>query len=200
MKLQAKIALWLFVVLASWDSMADSWVAATPTINASRDANILVRVAPGSNLGAVVGFEGEKKGVNATATWFKYDGANYRKLHEATLLNPIAPVDVEVANSGAIVTLDNWHNMGYGPVIANYSAEGKLLKAYKLDEIFSAEEIKSIQHTVSSIWWRCENSSRPYWDNTNSTLTVNDALNGTITIELKNGSIHRERDADSCPK
>jgi hypothetical protein len=37
-----------------------------------------------------------------------------------TLKNPVAPVDTLLSNAGYLVTFDNWHNAGYGQVVAIY--------------------------------------------------------------------------------
>ncbi len=58
-----------------------------------------------------------------------------------------------VANDGGLVTLDNWHNTGYGTAVAIYAADGKLVKAYALADIFDKQEIEAFAQSVSSIHW-----------------------------------------------
>ena len=50
---------------------------------------------------------------------------SYRLAATAPLLNPVAPVDFFVTDRGFLITLDNWHNLGYGKVVAFYTAELK---------------------------------------------------------------------------
>lgn len=38
-----------------------------------------------------------------------------------TLLNPVAPMEYFVTDGGFLMTLDNWHNMGYSKVVVIYS-------------------------------------------------------------------------------
>jgi hypothetical protein len=53
-----------------------------------------------------------------------------------------------------LITLDNWHNMGYGKTVAFYSPVGKPIRAYGLSDLFTQSEIDGFRHSVSSIWWR----------------------------------------------
>jgi len=78
---------------------------------------------------------------------------SYRLEREIELANPVAPVDFFVSNAGELVTLDNWHNVGYGVVLAVYHSDGKIVKAYRLSELFLKSEVDSFTHSVSSIWW-----------------------------------------------
>ena len=75
-------------------------------------------------------------------------------MREAALLNPVAPVDAVVSKRGYLVTLDNWHNMGYGKVFALSGPDGAPIKSYELKDLFSKQEIELFEHSVSSIWWR----------------------------------------------
>ena len=74
-------------------------------------------------------------------------------MQTVTLLNPVAPVEVFMSNEGRLVTVDNWHNRGYGTVLALYDAEGGLVKAFELADLFSKAEIDAASHSVSSIAW-----------------------------------------------
>jgi hypothetical protein len=77
-------------------------------------------------------------------------------VQETTLANPVAPVDMFVSDHGALVTLDNWHNYGYGKVVALYGPTGASIVAFELRDLFSAEEIERAPHSVSSIQWRTQ--------------------------------------------
>jgi hypothetical protein len=105
-------------------------------------------------LGETVGFKGAKVGRHAHAEFFRVQpDRGYRLEREIELLNPIAPAAFFVSNAGDLVTLDNWHNVGYGPILALYRRDGKLVKAYKLGDLFPKREIESFPMSVSSIWW-----------------------------------------------
>ena len=133
---------------------ADSW--ANPVVREvfSPDRGHFVRVIPGASWGDTMGFAGAAKGPYATAEYYARQGdKSYRLTATATLVNPVAPVDYFVSNDGRLVTVDNWHNRGYGKVLAVYDAAGKLVQAYALTDLFARQEIDSAQRSVSSIAW-----------------------------------------------
>ncbi|NOT40821.1 MAG: hypothetical protein HOP13_10035 [Alphaproteobacteria bacterium] len=133
---------------------ADDWPAPQVREVFSTSRDHFVRVTPGTSWGDTMGFAGAKKGAYATTEFFRRDGdGNYRPTARATLLNPVAPVEFFVSNDGRLVTLDNWHNTGYGTAVAVYAPDGKVTKAYTLADIFTADEIEAFAHSVSSIHW-----------------------------------------------
>ncbi len=135
-------------------ALADSW--ANPMVREvfSASRNHFVRVTPGNSLGDVVGFAGAEKGAFARAEFYRRQpDRSYRLMATTTLVNPVAPVEYFVSDEGRLVTLDNWHNRGYGKVLALYDAGGGLVKAYALTDLFAKDEIDSSPHSVSSIAW-----------------------------------------------
>src|SRR5262249_23795629 len=93
---------------------ADDWVSAKIREVFSQNRDWFVRITPGESLGETVGFAGAKVGRHARAEFFRVQAdRGYRFALEIELLNPIAPVDFWVSNAGDLVTLDNWHNVGY---------------------------------------------------------------------------------------
>lgn len=150
MRVLAALAALLFAAVAH----ADSWV--TPTVrevfSASRDH--FVRVTPGVSWGDTVGFKGAATGRYAEATWYaRAADGSYKPAATVTLPNPVAPVEFFVADDGRVVTLDNWHNRGYGVAVAVYAADGKAIASYKLADLFTEKEIEAFSHSVSSIHW-----------------------------------------------
>jgi hypothetical protein len=113
-----------------------------------------VRVIPGESIGETVGFKGARVGKHARAEVFHVQlDRSYRLDREIELLNPVAPVDFFVSNEGDLITLDNWHNVGYGSILALYRPNGKLVKAYRLADLFPKSELDAFPQSVSSIWW-----------------------------------------------
>jgi hypothetical protein len=134
--------------------LADDWAAPQVKEVFSKNREYFVRITPGESLGETRGFAGAKIGKHAHAEFFRVQAdRGYRLEREIDLLNPIAPADFLVSNAGDLVTLDNWHNQGYGAVLALYHADGKLVKAYKLSDLFPKNEIDSFPESISSIWW-----------------------------------------------
>ena len=143
-----------FICAFAAPAQADSW--ANPQVrevfSASRDH--FVRVIPGNSIGDTIGFAGAEKGDYASAEFYRRQAdKSYRLMQTVTLFNPVAPVDVFVSNDGHLVTVDNWHNRGYGNVLALYDAQGKPVKAYVLTDLFLKSEIDTYPHSVSSIAW-----------------------------------------------
>jgi hypothetical protein len=143
------------VLLAPSIASADSWAGPTIREVFSQSREYFVRVVPGESLGDTFGFAGERKGRYASAEFYRRaPDRSYRLQAEVSLLNPIAPVELLVADNGHLVAVDNWHNLGYGKVISVYDSRGALIRSYELRELFQAEEIKGFPHSVSSIHWR----------------------------------------------
>ena len=136
-------------------SRGDDWPAPQTREVFAPSREYFVRVIPGKGIGETIGFRGAPTGPPATAELYRRasDGS-YRPVWAVSLVNPVAPIDVFLTDRGYLATLDNWHNMGYGRVVAFYSPVGALIRAYPLADLFSAAEIDALRRSVSSIWWR----------------------------------------------
>jgi hypothetical protein len=135
--------------------VADDWPAPKTREVFSQSREYFVRILPGESVGDSYGFAGAKKGRYATAEFYRRSpDRSYRLAAEASLVNPVAPVEFFVSDAGRLATVDNWHNRGYGKVVAIYGADGKLLRAYELVELFDPTDIQGFVHSVSSIYWR----------------------------------------------
>lgn len=164
---------------------ADSWAApvVTEVFSASRDH--FVRITPGKALGDTVGFGGSAKGPYAAAEFYaRQPDRSYRLMHSATLLNPVAPVRFFVSDDGRLATVDNWHNAGFGKVVAIYDPAGKLVKAYELTDLFPPAAVKAFPHSVSSIRWR---GQAAYVRDDQRTLYVHAANEGGFLFGLETG-------------
>jgi hypothetical protein len=145
------------MVLAAGAALADSWPAPAVKEVFSKSRETFVRVTPGKSVGDTVGFAGASKGVYAMAEFYRRrPDRSYALTNERVLVNPVAPIEFFVTDRGYLATLDNWHNMGYGKVVAFYAPEGELIRAYEISDLFSKGEIDAFAHSVSSIWWRKE--------------------------------------------
>lgn len=186
-----KYALALLLSLLAAAVCADSWAPTKGAGLASPTGQVVVRVVPGTNIDATYGRSGAQKGNAATAIFYRLDSAaNYVRYRDVSLLNPIAPVFAAVSDSGELVTLENWHNMGQGNgVVAVYSPEGKVLRSYQLADIYTEAEIKMFERSTSSIWWRCP--SLPMFEPRTSTLELKDVLGANVEINLKTGVVRR---------
>lgn len=149
---------------------ADDWPAPTIREVFSPSRSFFVRVIPGKSIGDTVGFSGAAKGPYASAEFYRRDqDRSYRLAVTASLLNPVAPADFFVTDKGELITLDNWHNIGYGKVVAFYTPDGNPIRAYALSDLFNQREIEGFNHSESSIAWRKSSWSyiRPGGDSLN---------------------------------
>jgi hypothetical protein len=120
----------------------------------SKNREYFVRITPGESVGETWGFAGAQIGKHVRAAFFRVQAdRGYRLEREIELMNPVAPVDFFVSNAGDLVTVDNWHNVGYGVILALYHNDGKLVRADRLAALFSQNEVESFSQSVSSIWW-----------------------------------------------
>lgn len=152
---RAMLALLLTAAFLPPQARGDSWPAPRTKEAFSESREYFVRVLPGESLGDTFGFAGERKGRYAAAEFYHREpDRSYRLVAQASLVNPVAPIEFLVADGGQLITLDNWHNVGYGKVVAIYEPGGKLVRAYELRDLFTPEEIRRFPRTVSSIHWR----------------------------------------------
>ena len=136
---------------------ADSWAAPQIKEVFSASRAWFVRVVPGTSVGETVGFAGAAKGKHASAEFYRRaPDRSYRLVTEIVLPNPVAPVLFLVTDRGYLLTLDNWHNMGYGKAVASYAPDGKPVLASELKDLFFEQEVNAFRRSVSSIWWRTE--------------------------------------------
>jgi len=139
------------MVLLAFPVFSDSWFPPENKTFYSNDSMYKVFVEP--KYREVF----ESKGCYATL--FKKTGRKFKRLYKIILDNPFSPVDVLVDTSGRMVTLDNWHSMGYGKnVVVIYDEKGNLGRKYSLEEILSPEELNNVKLSVSSRNWRKGNA------------------------------------------
>ena len=169
------------IVLALPALQADDWPAPKIREVFSHSRAYFVRVLPGKSLGDTVGFSGAGKGPYATAEFYRLEkDRSYRLAATASLINPVEPVAFFVTDQGVLITLDNWHNMGYGKVVALYTAEGKPIRAFELSDLFMKSEIDGFRKSVSSIWWRTSVGSYVREGEATFNIMVNDKGAGFI--------------------
>ena len=123
---------------------ADEWPAPQIKEVFSESRQYFVRVIPGNSIGDTNGFKGAARGKYAVAEFYqRQNDKSYEFTNKIILVNPVAPVEFHVSNSGHLVTLDNWHNLGYGKIVAFYNSQGKLIQSYELKDLFLDDEIAS---------------------------------------------------------
>jgi hypothetical protein len=175
---------------------ADSTRAPRSMGKANENGSFVVHVTPGTSMGDVFGYSGREKGPYAVAEWYKYDGDGYTMVSRTTLLNPIAPQQIEVTEGGNLITLDNWHNRGIGVALAIYSPDGRVVKQYTLQELYRARDLKRIRTSISSIHWRCNGFSTVL--DTPRKLWIEDSLGGRFIVDVETGKFDYLARGGSC--
>ncbi|HEV8148518.1 MAG TPA: hypothetical protein VGP79_19140 [Bryobacteraceae bacterium] len=146
---------WISALLVIPAMLGDDWPAPQIREVFSQSREFFVRVNPGSSIGDTVGFGNSPKGPYANAEFYRRQpDRSYRLTATVLLQNPVAPVEFFVTNGGMLITLDNWHNNGYGKVVVFYGPNGDPIRSYTLADLFSPDEIRAFSHSVSSIAWR----------------------------------------------
>jgi hypothetical protein len=177
---------------------ADEWPAAQVQHVFSKSGLHFVRIVPGEGYGDTVGFKGSKTGNYARGEFYKKQpDRSYKLMADVALQNPVAPVDVLISNRGYVLTFDNWHNAGYGKVVAIYRPNGELLRAYELEALYSAKRIEAIRTSESSRWWRC----RPFGfvdPGEQTKVYVFEHFGGTFVFDLSTGQQEYHPGQASC--
>lgn len=179
----------LFLLMCgSGPAWADDWPGPTVFTVFSESGRHFVRFVPGESVGDSVGFAGALRGRYATALAYELQPDRaYRLRHEVTLVNPVSPLNALVADDGYFVTLDNWHNVGYGKAVAIYAPSGKLVRGYELADLYPKEKLEKIPRSVSSRYWRC--APVHFVEREQKSVYVPEALGGYFVFTLATGDV-----------
>lgn len=192
----------LFLLILLWTApspvLADSWPGPRVQRVFSENGEFFAEITPGDRLGDTVGFAGSGGENPAHAKLFRRqsDGGFDLTAH-FNLANPIAPVDGRLSNDGRLITFDNWHNAGYGAVVAIYDPAGKSVATYPLERLYSEKQIDSIPQSVSSRWWRC--APIGWVDPEQQTkVFVGERFGGMFIFELASGAVEYQPGEAVC--
>lgn len=177
---------------------ADSWPGPRVVNVFSGNGQYFVRILPGKSVGDTFGFAGAAKGPYARAEFYaRQPDRSYQLVADVSLKNPVAPIDAIVSNQGDLLTFDNWHNLGYGKVVAIYDREGMNVAAYELEALYDETKIKKIPRSVSSRWWRCSphGFSNPEGQ---AKVYVTERLGGAFVFDLKTGKFEYNPGKATC--
>jgi hypothetical protein len=149
-----RIAGWVLLTVILWGAgtvQADTWPQPLPRSVFSASGARFVRIVPGT-----VGAGGSPARPATALLYGLQPDRSYGLAAEISLVHPSSPVTVLVSDSGAFLTLDNWHGFGTGKVAAIYGPTGSLVRSYELEELYPPDRLARIPRSVSSRHWRCE--------------------------------------------
>jgi hypothetical protein len=181
------------VVLAAAVLRADSWPLPQPYAVFASTGEYFVRILP------KLPTAGRPAGGGATALVYRLQpNRSYALVADVALVHPQSPVNVLVARSGSFITFDNWHEAGYGTVVGIYSADGRLVRGFTLEQLYDEKRLVKIPTSVSSRHWRCT----PYHfvePDEQKTVYVPEALGGYFVFDLATGAVvHHEGKRREC--
>lgn len=166
-----------FVVglFAATAAHADSWMMPTRHTFMSANGAVRLTVEPGQLRSQFAYYDdkvknrepaGRRAGETrhtAQATLERSVGGRWTAVWRGPLANEVAPVSALVGNDGAhVVTFDNWGSTGYGDnVVVLYGADGRLVRALRLDQILPADYVEALPRSVSSLQWSGDHRLSP---------------------------------------
>jgi hypothetical protein len=177
---------------------ADDWPAPAVQNVFSDNGRYFVRVVPGRSTGDTVGFAGSQQGPYARGEFYaRQPNRSYQLVADVALQNPVSPVDALVTNNGYLVTFDNWHNVGYGTIVAIYAPNGRLVRGFTAEQLYSPDRLAKIPRSTSSRWWRC--SPHGYVDPDGQTrVYVFEYFGGTFTFNVSDGAFEHHPGLAEC--
>jgi hypothetical protein len=160
---------------------ADDWAAPTTKYVKSDSGRFRAVVVPGD--------PGGKKHAGSVTLFDDRDPVHPKKLYQRKLVNEIAPVQILLADGGQLVTIDEWSHAGFAHSIVLYDRKGKTVVDCSLEQLLLPDELKSVDETESSRWWRAK--EQPVWLEQGA-LMVKSAWGPVLRIDLATGAQTRD--------
>jgi hypothetical protein len=156
----APIAL-LSAIAVAGASRADLWPAPHNTVFASKYGSHGVGIRVKNKSADEIDQEtatkpqGERQYLHVTARLFRLDepgNPNPQTIWQKPI--PFVPSQVLVSDSGDVVSIDEYFQLGYRHALVVFNRQGDIIADYKLEDLLTPTEIKwRVQCTVSSRHW-----------------------------------------------
>jgi tetratricopeptide (TPR) repeat protein len=131
----------VLVALIASTADADEWASPTPITLTSPNGKLQAVITPARS--------NDGKSHASVAIGAKPGTAKKRVLDDDWM-----PVDAILFDDGSLLTLDHWHQLGFGNVATLYEVDGRVRWTRTLDQLVGAQLVERARHSVSSIWWR----------------------------------------------
>jgi hypothetical protein len=136
-----------FLVVAAAPARADEWATPTTRYLKSDSGRYRAVVVPG---------EVDKKRPASITLFDDRDPTRPKRLYGRAAVNRWAPAQVLVADSGHLVTLDEWHHAGFEHALVIYDRKGRVVIDCALEQLLLPDELPQVKQSKSSRWWRAE--------------------------------------------
>jgi hypothetical protein len=136
----------LAMILIGSDSTADSWDPPETYEATSPSGNLRLRIDPA----------GDEIDSRASATLYAVRAwLPDRRVWSIDLENPVLPASAYVSDSGRVVTLDEWFDVGMSPrCVVLYDSAGRHIRSLSLSDIATEEERARMWESSSTKEWR----------------------------------------------
>lgn len=171
----------LALLAAAAPAHADDWAAPTTKYLKSESGRYRAVVVPGA--------PGGKKHAASATLYDDKDAVHPQRLYRRALVNEVAPAQIFLADSGHLVTIDEWGKAGYRHALVIYDKKGRVVVDCALEQMLSAEDLRQVEESESSRWWRAR--EEPVWLEAGA-LLVKSAWGPVLRFELATGAQSRD--------
>lgn len=137
--MRSLLVLLLLLLALAGTTHADQWATPSKVTLTSPNHKWSAEITPSKN---------PKLGAQATL------GPVGGPMKTITLQDTWMPVDSVLLDDGTLLTLDHWHQLGFGKVALLYERDGTVRWSKTLLELVGPQVVDLADHSVSSIWWR----------------------------------------------
>src|SRR5262245_22043760 len=171
----------LALLAAAGAARADDWATPSTKYVKSDSGRFRAVIVPGE--------PGGKKHAGSVTVFDDRDPVHPKKLYQRKLVNEIAPVQILLADGGQLVTIDEWSHAGFAHSVVLYDRKGKTVVDCALEQILLPEEMKGVDETESSRWWRAKEQA--VWLEEGA-LMVKTAWGPVLRFDLASGAQSRD--------
>jgi len=175
------LSLVAMLAVAATPVCADTWAEPMPRVFASQWGEVGCKILPtGRRL---------VMGQSAQAEVFKLDPSGKTKIQARFVLVNIPYKLMIVGEGDFIVTIDTYGRLGFEHALTIYSGKGKLIADKALEDLLTADEIKTLPRSASSRSWTKDAEFRA--DAVAKQMTITLACGIEMRIDLVTGKVTR---------
>ncbi|MDD5774098.1 MAG: hypothetical protein PHX78_11600 [bacterium] len=162
--------------------LADWWGKPEEKEFSSPAGKYILKITPNTDL---------KNNGECKAILYKTTNGKRETVWSRNLINDTAPAGALISDSGYVITLNEWSNIGKLPIVIYSPDKGNLIKAHNLESLGLDDDYMHIQQSVSSYWWNGDSISffHPEYD----VLYIRLDYGKILMINLTNGDLLDEK-------